>query len=1237
MRQRLRASRPTETPASERAVTPEQRAFDYLERTPGRALESATREYFEPRFGHDFSKVRVHADSEAASLASGFGASAFTVGDDIVFGGGRFDPQTVVGQRLIAHELVHTLQQTHHALGDSQARTAQPGEASELEATRGAHQALAGIQPQISVPAPSAIALETEAETAAQTAALQAGNLPFLAGLMPDWAWTLGGDGLTGRAGDGMTTRTQHADMSVRDGFGFKLGEARTTEADKDHAMSSNHELSLEDGMLGWGWGGSGRSLADDGTKVADSQQSKVSVAKDGFALENTTSSTRDTVTSSRSMNASWRDGRWQTGLESKRDFVLDEDHQLSSATSASLGSDGANLTRTSSSRIKDADLTGVVNSDAKTTSVGWDKDGPNVARTSSQTTEVDGQKFTNSSQMGYSNGQVSYTRGREHTATDEAGKETKTSSSTGFTAGRDGVGMNTSSSSADGSKRSAGFTVSPDSLGANGSMTTAGGNTVSGGVKIKDGNVSGEAGFSRKGVSVSLSGGVEVEAKPPRAEGGRFVVDWVRTVKGGGNAGGGKGGAKIEAGGSLGEREFGSRSFATEKEALEFQENAAKLVGDISAADTIAGAMRLGIGETRGHGEDTNVSAGGSMSVSGGGSFSAGAHKNSTEQLSVRRVSQTIFEVTALNSGEHGYDGGAGTFAGGAKGHTSSDASSQRTLRFDLSTTEGQAAFEAYQRDPSQIPPHGATLVSSTDTKGSEHGTTVNLLGDRHQNDRTSRTEESVTVDEQGKTETYTGKATETVSTKLPWEDSHLNVGTQFTATEKNDSQSQYALTGSVDASSGADSMENLAEITGMVHKDTAGAKSSGKWGIEVEITEAMVDTFVKDISDEQIRAMGLFDGDDPRNNLRVALKAAETSDDRKRALSHFMADAGHDGKAIKALRNVLWGVVNSSSLSGDYDMMKRNKRGNFNYDLTLPGDRNFRGMEARLELERKINAFEKSVSDPQTAAAAHADIAATLAEVRRQRGEIADPERYTDLPHELRETQVARLDKTIARLQDLRDRSGKAAVEQGPEGSAGNLEELQAAKAQMSDPKQFKGLTKAQRRDQSKALDAKINSAQREQAKLSPDQIALSKLRGEVKDVESYLKDDKKQYQIADQAFRQMSKELLKSKRAASSTAREARQLETEARKLQEAAAALERGVSEWRSQFLGALGNPQQALVFGRSYLGALQAAAEMWSQAEMKMNEALDLYVSASTEDLEEPEAPEPLKPVGMSLR
>jgi hypothetical protein len=77
----------------------------------GKPLPESVRSFFEPRFGYDFSKVRVHTDPPAAESAVAVNALAYTVGRDIVFDRGQYAPGTDTGRRLIAHELSHVVQQ----------------------------------------------------------------------------------------------------------------------------------------------------------------------------------------------------------------------------------------------------------------------------------------------------------------------------------------------------------------------------------------------------------------------------------------------------------------------------------------------------------------------------------------------------------------------------------------------------------------------------------------------------------------------------------------------------------------------------------------------------------------------------------------------------------------------------------------------------------------------------------------------------------------------------------------------------------------------------------------------------------------------------------------------------------------------------------------------------------------------------------------------------------------------
>jgi len=102
--------------------------------SPGKPLEPSTRAFMEPRFGHDFSQVRVHTGPQVAESATSVRARAFTFGNHVVFAPGEYQPLTRVGKSLLAHELTHFVQQSNGI--QAKLAVSQPGDPYELEADR---------------------------------------------------------------------------------------------------------------------------------------------------------------------------------------------------------------------------------------------------------------------------------------------------------------------------------------------------------------------------------------------------------------------------------------------------------------------------------------------------------------------------------------------------------------------------------------------------------------------------------------------------------------------------------------------------------------------------------------------------------------------------------------------------------------------------------------------------------------------------------------------------------------------------------------------------------------------------------------------------------------------------------------------------------------------------------------------------------------------------------------------
>jgi len=87
----------------------------------GTPLDAGTRGSMESAFGTSFEDVRVHTDAQASKSAESVGANAYTVGSDVVFRSGHYDPGTPTGQRTIAHELSHVVQQSQGPVDGSDA------------------------------------------------------------------------------------------------------------------------------------------------------------------------------------------------------------------------------------------------------------------------------------------------------------------------------------------------------------------------------------------------------------------------------------------------------------------------------------------------------------------------------------------------------------------------------------------------------------------------------------------------------------------------------------------------------------------------------------------------------------------------------------------------------------------------------------------------------------------------------------------------------------------------------------------------------------------------------------------------------------------------------------------------------------------------------------------------------------------------------------------------------------
>lgn len=127
------------------------KVVDNVLRSPGQPLDPAVRQFMESRFQHDFGRVRVHTDPMACESATNVAANAYAVRNHIVFGPGRYAPDTNQGRRLLAHELAHVVQQ-RGSNEPERLRIGAGGSPMEHEAERAAQQVMVGAHaPALSI------------------------------------------------------------------------------------------------------------------------------------------------------------------------------------------------------------------------------------------------------------------------------------------------------------------------------------------------------------------------------------------------------------------------------------------------------------------------------------------------------------------------------------------------------------------------------------------------------------------------------------------------------------------------------------------------------------------------------------------------------------------------------------------------------------------------------------------------------------------------------------------------------------------------------------------------------------------------------------------------------------------------------------------------------------------------------------------------------------------------------
>jgi hypothetical protein len=593
---------------------------------------------------------------------------------------------------------------------------------------------------------------------------------------------------------------------------------------------------------------------------------------------------------------------------------------------------------------------------------------------------------------------------------------------------------------------------VGKDSVALGGSRTTTNtaGTTsktaIGGEYNWKEGNASASASrtYTTKGgasASGSVKAGVHLEASIEEVDEHTFVVHYTRGKDVGMSGGGGKHGASADV--SVGSSDFvnGSRTFGSKKEAEEFKETLPHELPDAPDPRSVDGAMKLAVGESRGVGEGENASFGGSGTVEGA-NVNLSHHQNDSSEVDVKRVSETVFEVTSKTASAHGLTGGVGGLGTSVSRDATDDASAGQTVRFDVSTPEGTKGFEEYCRDPSKVP-KGGQLKKDTAATGHTYTETVGLWGDSEKEKR--HTGESKTTEDGKTSKDFEGDQGH--EHKAGWVGRHLfsekdeNSSVAIDSRQVDDKVDGYTVTASIGGESGA---YNRGKMRHMLDSDEAfdekKAERSGQW------------TMTSDLEAKQIAGM-------ERYKQRFAGKG---DDDKMRALSQWVANDGMN--AINTMQRD-WGVQMS-------------------WDLELKGDKNFPGRAGREELEARVQQYGQTLADnPGGAPAVLAEVQGEIQALHARREAVQSKSRYTDLPEQLRAQQLQLIDREIAALSSLQHRAAVESTKNQPGESGGAIAtRAHDGQAHAGLPGPLKQV--AALRDQIAVQDASVAGAQKDNA---------------------------------------------------------------------------------------------------------------------------------------------------------
>ncbi|MBT9316648.1 serine-rich family protein [Leptothoe spongobia] len=510
-----------------------------------------------------------------------------------------------------------------------------------------------------------------------------------------------------------------------------------------------------------------------------------------------------------------------------------------------------------------------------------------------------------------------------------------------------------------------------------------------------------GTANVTANGTSINIGGGILVSAQPPRLDtDGRYIVTWKReyTVSAGGghtNASGRGGSASY--GGK--ESTTGSRKFDTQSAAQAFYD------GGVWASLDPEDASQLQAGDQISQTDSDQITGGASAQAMGltvGANITVGdSHSVEVTGLGNQRVSVKVLDSSIL--------GGAlslGAPGVSMTGGLQSTDSNGYIVTFDLSTAAGQSAFQYLTRQ-GQLPPggRGYTLKANIEGSQTEESSGFSLAGTSVTNKNTTSETTTTYAADQRTVEERTGAESSGVT--VPFLGS-FSESDQLTATDDSSASNRtYSVSSNVNSSSTEDVNKELARSTGVHFNSVSNElanQQSRRWTVTSSFSQAQIERLVREIRRGNWNHHSLIYESGDGADFAAEVRAAGDDWDRiDRALTAFVSETGDSG--LDLIRSTL-GISPR-------------------YSLTLQGDPYMTGEAGHTALAQKLRGWTTRLDNQTSPREVGAQIATELRQQRTRLTAISDPERYPDLPNELRGQEMTRTEGEIAELETLQTRA--------------------------------------------------------------------------------------------------------------------------------------------------------------------------------------------------------------------